>query len=657
MIAAEGSIAKASDPMPVPPAWGALEWGTALGLLTLLLTATLGEGGASAASLLAQHVIVLALLLVALARPRRAPGLTLASRPLEAFTVFLLLAVLGATIAPYAFASLLVVIELGMILAAGMLAARCGPGLLNLASPVLLLGGAALGADAAMQRFIQHDPRPAATFLNPNHLGAWLAAVLLLGLGFWKRERPRAVRWMCAAAAAPAVFGLVLCGSRGALIGLAAGVGSWGMLSWKRVDPKVRPTALAGLSVLLLVAAAGVAWRFRDPDPFRFQRLEIWQASLEAASANPWLGVGPREFSSVAANLNFPLEDGPLRYPRRFMAPHSDFLRAPCEFGVPATIALMLAIGLAARQIRSTRSRAGLPASVSGGTAALVSLLVQSAVDDLTTRPSLYLLGAVILGALLATPKTSAHREVSRVWRAAAAVILLGAYCVADIAPYLAWSISRGLPRGRLDSAQRSRLEAAIGWNPFDPDLWLRKGEDLVGDGADLTIEAYAAARECAERAARLEPSDAVYRRGLAVIEGLGCRALFRDEATRARTERRYMEAEDLSRHDPFLPLDAGLFLLSTADWTGARRAAERALRIEPEAIPPRLLLAEAALSRGGPDGIGLAERELAEAENRDRRWAAVPKETNYERHLLTLDPVWAKGLRERIRAARSSWP
>ena len=221
-------------------------------------------------------------------------------------------------------------------------------------------------------------------------------------------------------------------------------------------------------------------------------------------------------------------------------------------------------------------------------------------------------------------------------------------FLVGDVAPYMAWRSARGLPRGRLDAAGKDRLRAALHWNPYHPDFWLRRAEDLAS-GAEWSPAVYAEAREAAESAARLQPADARYPTGIARVEALACRTLFRDEATRARSAARYDEAFERSRHDPFLLIEKGDFLLAAGDPTGARRAAEQALRIEPEAVPPRLLLAEAALAEGTPASGERAARLLAEAEAGALRWAAWPKESPYEAHLLSLDPARVRAIRSRL--------
>lgn len=630
----------------------------AAGLLAaLLLGATLGEGGATPTALLAVHLAVAALLVATeslpLGGPRRAP----ASAPLAATLLFCAASVAGATVAPYRFAAWLVVVEQAAFVAVAWIAGRMGAAVLVRSAPLLLAGAGAQGALAVVQRWAGGDPRPAGTFLNPNHLGAWLVAGLVIGLGTWSVTPTPGRLAARAALAAPAVAGLFLCGSRGALVGLLAAA-ACAVPGWlhRATSRRTRGALLAAIGVVTLLAAAGIAVRLRSGDPFLYHRWRIWSAASNVLASSPWLGTGPGQFGVVAANLNFPLEDAPLRYERSFESPHSDLLRAACEFGLPAALVVLAAAALAgASVLRRLRSGALPPAAV-GLAAALAGLAAQALVDDLTDRPALYLLFAAIAGGLLSVESAGGARAAKGT-RLAAVVALFVALAAGEVAPYLAWRELHGLPRGRLDDDGRARLAAALARNPIHPDAWLRRSEDLSGAGAKLRAADYAAAREAAERAIRLSPDDARYRLGLARLEALACTALFRDVGTRERAERAYAEAIERARTDPFLPLEQGKFLLAAGDAAGARRAAERALAVEPGAVPARLLLAAAILEQGGSAARPRARALLEEADEIEARWREAPRDTPYARTLLAADRELRRGLIARLDGNRSDAP
>jgi predicted Zn-dependent protease len=135
-------------------------------------------------------------------------------------------------------------------------------------------------------------------------------------------------------------------------------------------------------------------------------------------------------------------------------------------------------------------------------------------------------------------------------------------------------------------------------------------------------------------------------------VEARGCLEPFGDEASRERFDRHYIEAERLARDDVFIAVERGEMLLAASDPAGARRAAERALAIEPRAALPRLLLAEALLATGEPGDVERAVALADETEDLARGYAGRPMETPYAQRLLTVDPHRLEAIRVRTRAA-----
>ena len=636
-------------------------WWLVGGLAVLLTGATLGEGGARPGAELAVYGWIVALLAVVLViRPRSGePGLRLdAAAPAGAFGLFGALVLAGAVLSPYAWAALEVVIVVALFAAVASLAGRCGPGLPATLSPVLLAAGAVQGAIAVFQRLAEGEARPAGTFLNPNHLGAWLVAVLLVGLGA-PAGLSRAAVVVRFALALPAAVGLVLTGSRGAFIALLAG-GSWLLLT--RWGNRRHRVVVATTMVVVAIALAGALFaRSTSFDPFRYNRVRIWKASWAAASAHPWTGTGPGQFRAAAPNLNFPLEDDVLRYERHFKSPHSDLLRLPVEFGFPATAAFLVAVALALREIFRRRREAG--PGTDAAMAALVALAIQGVVDDLSDRPALWLLAGTLAGALLSRSVARPVR-LRPTARAVLAVVLVLGFVVGPLADYLAWGVRTAAVEMRGKEVRGERdvsvntitsfvlIVEAIRLNPLRAETWLNESDFFVDDKTVWNLTRYAAAREAAETAIRLQPVEARNWLGLARVEARGCLELFGDVASRERFDRHYVEAERLARHDAFIAIERGEKLLAASDPAGARRAAERALAIEPRAALPRLLLAEALLATGEPGDVERAVALADETEDLARAHAGRPMETRYAQGLLTVDPHRLEAIRVRAKAA-----
>jgi O-antigen ligase len=608
----------------------------------VVAVATLGEGGASASSLLVSHLLLATAVVYAISFDRSScepsPG------PAAAWLCFAVLAAAGAFFAPYAYAAWLVLVELLAFGTLFWLASGDPKVSARVLAPAIAILATAHGLVAIAQKFTGSS-RPASTFLNPNHLAAWMAAAALLLAGaMLAREISIRARSLYGVAIAFALVGVFVTGSRGAAVGLTAGTAVLIAISYGSLSARARRGMLAGAAGLVLVGALGVAVRFRtDDDPQRFRRTKIWAASFRGALASPLFGAGPGQFAAAAPNLNFPLDDAPLRFERSFKTPHSDVLRTVCEFGFPAALAAFAAVVLAVLEL--FRRRDALTAAERGALAALVGLAAQSTVDDLSTRPAIVMAAAAYAGLLLARRCADVVSPLRRVGLTAVAVLVVAALGVGEVAGYVAWSAVHDLPRGRLEAVQLERLRRSLAWNPMQPAAWQRLSEHFVGDGRSWRLADYAAAREAAEHAIRLQPVDAYYVRAAARVEATACLSILPFEATRERAAHLYDDAMRLAATDATIPLEASKFLMQAGDASGARRAAMRAIEVEPRAATPRLWLARAILRQGGEGAAAEAQRSLDAALALAPRSGEVP-ESPYAAGLRGIDPNFVEALR-----------
>jgi tetratricopeptide (TPR) repeat protein len=579
-------------------------------VMGVVVVATFGEGGASAPSLLAQHLILAAAVVAAVVWPGDTSSVPRRG-PATAWLGFAGAVAVGALFVPYAYAAWLVLVEIaafGVLGLAGVRRARslgAGPALgrrrpRGRSRPCR---GGAKGRRGPASRVHVSEPQPSGGLAGRRRDRPDVG----------RRRPPRIAGGACGGAVgiAAALAGIFVSGSRGALLGLAAGAAVLVALAWAELSTKARRQWMAGAALLVLAAGAGVAARFRvDDDPYRFHRTRIWPAALRAVAESPWRGTGPGQFAVAAANLNFPNDATPLRYERAFGTPHSDLVRAFSEFGFPAGLLALAAGGLLASA--ALRRRAALTPLERGAFAALAALAAQGLVDDLSTRPAIVALAAACCGLLLASPREAASPRYAG-W--AAAVLLAGMLGAGEIAGYLSWSAIHELPPGRLDGARLASLRRSIAWNPMQPAGFERLASHDAEDGRSWTFTGYASAREAAEHARRLQPADAFYARALARIEANACLSLLPFTAARERAARLYEQAHMLSRYDASIPLEEAKFLMQTGDLPGARLAAEHALRIEPNAAVPRLWLARARLELEGGAAADRARTLLDEAE------------------------------------------
>lgn len=604
-------------------------------LLAVLLLATAGHAGSRPGVMFAWHALVLAAALVAwcFASPggtgrRPAAGVALG------LTALGVVAAGGIVRAPYFFSAWLTLIELAAFLAVLVLAVRSSDWLIRRLAPVLVLGGWIQTALLVYQRFFQHDPRPAGSFLNPNYLAGWLAATMLFCAGrLLNSPDCRIARWS-AMAAAPLLAGFVLTGSRGGLVSLGGGGVLLTALAWPRLKPRGRRAVVAVLVIVGLAGSTALALRMRQPDPFRYQRLKIWQASITPLLSDPWTGTGPGQFARASHNLQFPDGRGALRYDRGFRTTHSDWIRAGAELGWPGLLALAWIVVSVAAHV--ARRRRGADPVDAGAVAALCGLFLQAAVDNVTRAPALYLLAATCLGLVIAV-EAPARRAVRPVWRLLAAAMVVYLFAIGDVVPWHVWSqrVNSHHPPG-----------PAPGWNPADAEGWMRSGESVGVTSGDFQ------GRPLAEYAIGLSPGDGELLRRLARLEvrGLSVDPLHR--ASRDRIVSLFRRSESLQRTNPFVPMELSAFLLDSGDPAGARRAAERALEIEPKAATPRLLMARALLDAGDPDR---AMQWLESARTAERENVQESLTSDYARDLLRLDHELVIQIVDSIAAARQS--
>jgi O-antigen ligase len=604
----------------------------AFGLIALPSLATLGEGGAEAGSLLAWHGWLLLLVLWALLAPggREEGQGRIASAPLKAGALFLALAALGAAFAPFFFAAWLTCLEIAAWLAVLLLAARSGDQLLPRLRWLVAVVAAAQGTLALYQRIVLEEARPAGTFLNPNYLACWLVMALILAAGAWRRDMPRSSKVATLVLVAPSAAALFLSGSRGGMLALAAGFLWLLFVSWRSLRPAERRLSMVAIVLALTLVGWRMAGRLQEDDPFRYQRVKIWKATAGIVMEEPWWGTGPGQFGIASASHQFADGNGPLQYDRSFRIPHSDLLRAPAEFGIPAALALFAALILAAREIALRRSGGA------GPQAALVAVGVQALVDDPSHWPAVYLLAAVLLGALLSRPAVPSPPPPKGA-RACLVALLLLLFAVGDVAPTAAHLRAVELPAYDLSAEQQIDLATVLRLNPIHPGYWRRYAEALAGSSARLTPESYGSAREAAERAVRLNRADGLNHWMAAKVERRACLELFRDRACLDRVSSRYRWAQALKPYDARVSLDHGRFLLAAGDPLAARRFAERALTMEPLAVAPRILLAECLMRQKRPDperAVELAEEARRLALEHSRAAAA----NEYSRQMMALD-------------------
>jgi len=186
------------------------------------------------------------------------------------------------------------------------------------------------------------------------------------------------------------VFLIMKTGSRGGFLGLLA-VMTYVVLRYRAIPARTRLNAVIGACALLLVAGNEAYWTnirtlLNPKEDYNWSgnsptgRMEVWKRGIGYMVANPFLGVGVR---------NFPQAEGRSEIARRRMAAgagwkwsvaHNAFVEVGAELGVIG-LGLFIAIFVSAlRSLKARRPRAPNDAGADGQESAMRQTLIAALV-------------------------------------------------------------------------------------------------------------------------------------------------------------------------------------------------------------------------------------------------------------------------------------
>ncbi len=349
----------------------------------------------------------------------------------------------------------------------------------------LLLQAIALGGTlAAFYSFAQyagHDPwirpalyqigegewrivRPPATFGYVSYFALYEASAIFVAAGLALSATSRGIRIGWSVSAVAMVLAVIVSGSRGALLGAAAGV--LALILRYSSDRRMRRALLAGTLVVAALAGALIASPLGQPvssrirwfveDPEGGGRLVMWRDSARLALAHPLLGVGLETFGrQFAAAESLELA---RRFPDRYVeSPHNIFLDYATAAGMPALAAFGVLMIVALRGTWCRPDPALFAALIAG------LLAAQFVADTITTRLLLLSLAALALPQEPPARASGATRWMTGLGAVLATMVLLvfgGRLISADRAASRAQSAAS---RGELDTlveAGRASAEA-----------------------------------------------------------------------------------------------------------------------------------------------------------------------------------------------------
>ncbi|MBN1963073.1 MAG: O-antigen ligase family protein, partial [Anaerolineae bacterium] len=387
--------------------------------------------------------------------------------------------------------------------------------------------------------FVQGWPQIGGLTLPPTtyrlalalNVSTWVgnfAAVLIPLTAAWamtaKTRDLRRALWLLSGALA---LVLVLSQSRGALMGLAAALGVWLLVTLLRPDVRDRfPTrlrplldrrlllgaaAVAGVLALLIVFWSSVS-AARSGD---VNRLDLWQSAVEMARDHPLVGVGPRQYASALRQYGAPELS---RSQDHLLTAHNLPLHLLAETGLAGLLTLLWAGAALAWLLWRTwqRTYRGHRRRLEGALAALVAFGVHSLVDTFPQTPQwvpvLILMAYIVAGdvtrtqAVLAPPTVPVRQR--RPVPAVLAVLLLAQSALVPVhAAELAHARAlRALGAGEYQIAlvETRAAHAADPWLDFYP---IHEAYILGLLAADAPDDYLAAAISAHEAALELNPS------------------------------------------------------------------------------------------------------------------------------------------------------
>ena len=609
------------------------------GLVLALLLASVWlprlEGGATPTGLFVTHTLVFLFLAMALVAVRREGHLALgAGWEAPAGLAVLAACLLSFLTVDYLYGPFLSLwnVVVAVVFAAAMMlvGGSFGP----LAAAIIALGTVAQALSVLVMP-AQSNMTPSGSFANANQLAACLNIGIFVSLAIAVEAWRGRMKWRVIVGIA---FGTVVLvniaamlrvGSRGALLALLI-VGAIGALpSLPRGSMRPRLALIGGLVALTLLAAAAVSWRFeRIGDPYRFDRLRIWEAGLDAAREHPVLGLGPGMFERRGYRYNFPLDREMFRYSKMPSSTHSTGLQVLAETGLVGFAATMALLGLVAARLWRLRAERAGPAL------AFFASLVQGLVDTTFEVPAVTFSLVALIAPLLSTRDArEAPLYVWLAWRrglpASALRMALGtgmiaAWVGAVALPYVAW----------VDYAH-GRIDAAIRRDAYNPLYHATSADRAWRKDRPLDPQTLAQTHIDLDEARRLDPGNPEYLLRLARLHARACFEIGADTAAVARAEGYYRDAIALGMKDPRPHLELATFLLAQGRSAPGISEIKAALDLEPRFLGARVAFVKALLDAGDR---AAAAAQLTRLDESRQELSAYEAKNGYEQDLMRID-------------------
>jgi len=362
--------------------------------------------------------------------------------------------------------------------------------------------------DAALNR----SGRVSGSLGNPNLLGSFICAVIPVAVCFIaSRPISRLLRILSISVfAVLGCFALAASGTRGSLIGLAAGTlfiagfllfGSSGLSKGKKA------VIIALLLLLLTIAVVLMAPRMSeishsDSGTIQVRKL-IWSGTLDMIRAKPFTGWGPGSFQIVFPGFRNPVYHL-LGVSHNTLHAHSEYLEVLSDTGLTgALLWLVLAVML----IRFWRKRLQRNWVTIGLLAGIIAIVAEATVSVALRWPPTAFLVALFIGLLMVS--TDSSPAPLRGWRkvaygtAAAAVAVLLLFAVPRYTTRLQAGrhlfIGKDVYLARVESEMNRAMASAANWQQSGNEQFLVDAVQWWGAASSTTDSSITRCRLAAE--------------------------------------------------------------------------------------------------------------------------------------------------------------
>lgn len=511
------------------------------------------------------------------------------------------------------------------------------------------------------------EARAKGTFFNPNFFATYevMIFIIVLGLAVFSRwtELRQWERILISLTMGVTCVGFLVAQSRGAVPAIIVATIFVGYARFGKLS----------LVVVALCLITGIIFpnplkhRFMElpgSDPYAYSRVDIWKSSLDRIVDRP-LGSGLGMYKYTSFQSRFPLDQNIVRYQKRAESAHSEYLQLTVELGLVGLAIFLVGLTLWGREAwdvlhSSLESRdRGL---VTGLVGAVIAMLIHGMVDSVFHEPALVVLlvicgGLVILMKSAKSPSKQTRRTILLAYRPIQVVGVLAIGFVLAILvaqPAVGWYFNGQGDR----EAQAGRGEKALEW--FEQASLIDPGTTAYRDSiARTAIQLFhrsgdpqwlVTAMEQEAVALTLNPLDGRFPYRLGTIYTL----LSEQKALGLQRETMWKQAahayEEAIKVDPYSPLsyvELGRIRVAQGRDQEAKDWVQKAISIEPNYLPARVLLANLSLQAGDWKAAQSEFESIRAIKRRyERRTLSVLERQFLEVDLYPLERALAPGVR-----------